>query len=252
MADTPDVAEIRPLSASSLNDLMVCERRWAYGHDLDPNFVKGPPNKWLVLGTVVHSAIRLFYDGSDADAALKDAVELAREEGGDFEFADLHAAGLFGSWLKSGIPSMWTPTVQEEEVRLEVAGVPMLGYLDARDETMIVDWKTSTSLWDVKKKKDAWLQGTFYSMAKQIPKVRMVVMSHAGGYTTETHDFMVSSEDVQRLEAMCRVYGPRIQSKLIDDYAINPLANNWLCGPKWCDYWTVCPGGGSRAGMPEK
>ena len=257
-----EAPELRPLSASSLNDLLVCERRWAYARGIDPEVQPGPPNKWLTLGSAVHGMIRVHLDGGNPEDAYFAALQEARDQEGDCSLAMAHASGLFRAWCASPV-SAWKPTHQEEEVAFDVEGVGVRGFIDARDDAKIVDWKTSTLPWDDKKAKDAWLQGTLYSLASEIlpdkfpapiRDVRFVVLSYeekAGyrdrkpGYAVNVVQRHISDADITRLKAMLKVYGPRIQSLDIADYATSgALSSNWLCSQKWCQFYEVCPGGG--------
>lgn len=239
-----DTADLRHLSASTLNDLLVCERRWAYGHGVDPEVEPAPSNASMVLGTVVHVAIRRHHDGENGEVALLKAIAEEAAEGGDVSLAQEHALRLFRLWRQHPV-SQWKPKVQEEKFELDVGGFQIIGFLDARDDEKIVDWKTASRVWDAKKERDGWLQATAYSMATGIPEVRFVVMSYGDPPQVNTYKRTVTAADHHRLRALVRVYGPRVQSSSIEDYAISgATANNWLCSEKWCAYWTVCPGGG--------
>lgn len=240
--------ERRHLSASGLNDLLICERRYGYARGLDPEVPPRPPNRWLVLGQAVHSAIRAYYDDADPLKAIAEVIASNTAEEGDITLAEQHAQGCFESFRTAGVATFWSPTVQEQEFSIDIEGTKVVGFIDAHDDKIGVDWKTSTKPWTAKKLQDAWLQAAVYEAATGLTEWRFVVISYEDGYECKTHELTVHEIDRRRLRAMVRAWGPRVQSLDINDYTIVPTTMNWLCSDKWCDFAQVCPGGGKRGG----
>lgn len=242
--------DLRALSPSSLNDLLVCERRWAFSHGIDPSVPKAPPNKWLTLGQATHSAIRAFYDGGNPFAAMDGAVEEARQAGGDTGLAEKQAKYLFMAFQKWQLKNPKRPIEQEKKVAYELGGYPVVGFVDAIFPDEGVDWKTSTRPWDAKKIRDARLQATAYDLGTGIAEWDFVVFSVSDSDEPEygVHRVSVNDFDRRRFEAMVRAWGPLVQSVDIEDFPIRPGSSNWLCSEKWCDFWKMCPGGAKEGG----
>lgn len=238
---------VRHLSASSINDLLVCERRYAYARGIDPEVTKPAPNEYLTLGQAVHAMIRAYYSETSVDDAYDGVVQEALSLDGDTSLAEKHAQSLYQQFLSWPGSRDWQPEVQEEEVEVQIGDYKLVGFIDARDKQLIRDWKTARKPWDGNKKKAAWLQATVYGMATNIWDVEYLVLH----YTDSNYNpnpgwqlvpYGVTLADIRRLKALVRAYGPLVQSSNIEDYPIRPNTT-WLCSEKWCPFWSVCPGG---------
>lgn len=235
---------LRPLSPSSLNDLLVCERRWAYSHGVDPRVEKAPPNKHLVLGQAVHQAIRWDYEDKNPYQGIEAAIAEQVEAGGDPELALLHAESMYQAFRLWKKEHPEKPVSQEGKVEFMVGDYPVVGFVDAMFPTVGRDWKTASKAWDFKKQKDAWLQATAYAIGTGQRSWEFVVFyPDKGGASYGVHPVLVSDFDVRRFEAMVRAFGPLVQKTVIDEFPIRPGSSNWLCSEKWCSFWSVCPGG---------
>jgi len=232
------------LSASALNDLLICERRYAFSHGLDPSVSKPAPNKYLVLGQAVHTAIRFDYDGKNPYTAIEETIAEQVAEGGDPELALLHAENMYQAFRLWKKEHPEKPVSQESEVSFEIGGYPVVGFVDAMFPLLGRDWKTSTKAWDFKKQQDSWLQRTVYGVGTGMLEWEFVVFyPDKNGASYGVYPGTVTDRDVVRLKAMVRAFGPLVQKTVIDEFPIRPTSMNWLCKAAWCPYFTVCPGG---------
>jgi CRISPR/Cas system-associated exonuclease Cas4 (RecB family) len=139
----------RTESNSSVNTYKTCPRKYAYHYGPQKRYVK--PTEAMQLGNLVHEALAfaLNHDGSKEaalsylDTCFTNDVEKAKKIIKYY----MPRIGPVRPYVLDGKP------VIEKKFDVEVAGVRMLGYIDAviydrYNNVVLVDWKTRAGLLD--------------------------------------------------------------------------------------------------------
>lgn len=177
---------VRHLSASSIGMVLRCprqfQRRYIYGE-------KQRPGEAIVIGSFFHDTLEWNYGqkiASHTDHPLSDAVQylqdeavpkVLEQEGGeenilwdsDLDTARSDAERIMSAYYKAVVPRIQPVGTEERfEIHIEGIDVPVIGYVDVRDETRILDTKTGKQA--TRKVKPSWeLQGRLYAQARNLP-----------------------------------------------------------------------------------
>jgi RecB family exonuclease len=133
----------------------------------------------------------------------------------------------------------------EHEVRYDVAGVPMLGYVDLVDllddgedsDAEIVDLKTSGKS-KPQSAVDSSLQLTFYSLALGVSRVRYDVLVTTKTPKIERLTSIRRAEDYRWLYEVVGSVSMAISAGIFPPCS----ADSWCCSERWCGYWQHCRG----------
>ena len=179
-------AHLHHLSASSLGMVLRCPRQFYRRYILGE---KQRPGESIVIGSFFHETLDWNYQqkiASHADNPLSDAVQylqdeavpkVIEEEGGvenilwdnDLDYARSDAERIMSAYYRNVVPRI-QPVATEERFEMFFPGVevPIIGYVDVRDETRILDTKTGKQA--TRKVKPSWqLQGRLYAQARGMP-----------------------------------------------------------------------------------
>lgn len=177
---------VRHLSASSIGMVLRCPRqfqqRYIFGR-------KQRPGESIVVGSFFHETLDWNYKDkvtSFVDKPLSDAVQymgdvavpkVIEEEGGvdnilwdnDLDFAHNDAERVMSAYYRTVVPRIQPVGTEERfEMRVEGVDVPLIGYVDVRDESRVIDTKTGKQA--TRKVKPSWeLQGRLYAQALTLP-----------------------------------------------------------------------------------
>jgi PD-(D/E)XK nuclease superfamily len=174
------------LSASSLGMVMRCPRqfqqRYIFGR-------KQRPGESIVIGSFFHETLDANYKqkiASHEDRPLAEMIQFLQDEavpkvieesGGvdeiqwdsDLDTARSDATRITTGYYKGVVPRI-QPVATEERFEMFFPGVeiPVIGFVDVRDATRILDTKTGKQA--VRKVKPSWqLQGRLYAQARKLP-----------------------------------------------------------------------------------
>ena len=177
---------LRHLSASSLGMVLRCPRQFYRRYILGE---KQRPGEAIVIGSFFHETLDWNYQQkiqSAVDFPLSDAVQymgdvavpkVIEEEGGednilwdtDLTTAHKDSERIMSAYYRSVVPRI-QPVATEERFEMFFPGVepPIIGYVDVRDATRILDTKTGKQA--TRKVKPSWqLQGRLYAQARGMP-----------------------------------------------------------------------------------
>jgi len=133
----------------------------------------------------------------------------------------------------------FAPIGAELEVKVNMVGVPVLGYVDMLDKT---------SLWDLKVRGRAPskaevredVQLTFYAYATERDKVGQIVMKKTATPGIEIlNSWRDRSADSRWLMRLISEYVQQISAGLFPP--CDPTS--WVCSPRFCGYYQICRGG---------
>lgn len=249
---------ITHLSYSSIQLYLTCPENWRRKYvEKQPQ----PSSPALVFGSAMHTAIESVVTGEmpTLPEAWKTAWTAQVESesnvdwGGDTpEHHFNEGLRILGSDDVQAMIGDVKPLVDENgafverKVTLEVPGVPVpiIGYIDIVGADGVPgDFKTSKNRWS-QDKAQSELQPLFYLAALSqagvdIPDLafRHYIITKAKTPVAQvlehTHTW---SEIFWLFESIQRVW-KGIEAEV---YPMNP--NGWLCGPKYCAYWSECRG----------
>jgi RecB family exonuclease len=174
------------LSASSLGMVLRCPRQFYRRYILGE---KQRPGESIVIGSFFHETLDWNYKTkieSHTDQPLSEVTQymgdvavpkVLEEEGGEDNIlwdTDLNTAHKDSERIMSAYYRLVVPRIQpvgtEERFEMFFPGieVPIIGYVDVRDETRILDTKTGKQA--TRKVKPSWqLQGRLYAQARNMP-----------------------------------------------------------------------------------
>ena len=257
--------EVPHFSHSQLNTYETCGLRYEFRH------VKGlkmPPGIALLVGGGVHGGAEHALTEKMAsgenlspddvrDAAVnsfdekvsKDGVGLTDEEKTVGEAnvigtARDRVAAMGHYWACVGLPG-YQPIGVEKEVWLpteKIIGKPMLGYIDVVEENRVSDLKTSQRRKNQSEAHSS-TQLTVYAWARfletgTMPEVALDVLTDTASETNrEVLTSTRNREDCERLLDRIKRTCQAIDAGIF----IPTTPNNWLCSPKFCGFWPVCP-----------
>jgi len=127
----------------------------------------------------------------------------------------------------------------EEEFRIRIAGVPVIGFIDLVEEDMITDFKVckpgSTRYYIPGKS----LQLAMYAHATHIPGVRYYCFLKGENRTKIIPTTLDLKATRRWLKMVVSSVAKGISQQVFPP--CNPIHNN-LCSTKWCSYWDKCYG----------
>lgn len=273
------------LSHSQIEMYLRCPKQYYYRYIRD---IARPPGISLVLGTGTHKALEtthhhivdyatpapieivlsIFSDSFDKNAEEVPKEDWKEEEGntkGGVKDAGLKLVSLYNKDFAPKVKPQIKENIRgiEKKVTVNVAGVPMVGYIDLIDtnddtimsheeqtllydnakgtpeilRTSIVDFKTkakSVSQAEI----DGSFQLTFYSFATGVNNVRYdQLLRQKKPKIKRMHSIRKTNDYKWMLEIVSNV------AKAISSGIFPPCApDNWACTPKWCGFWGLCRG----------
>lgn len=278
----------RYLSHSQVEMYLRCPRQYYFRYVCDH---KRPPGVALSLGSGTHGAVEMthhhivdhdvpapiemlldhFSDKFDAAAEEIDAKEWEKEG------TTKDATKDVGVKLVRLYNAKWAPLVRpqvrqvdgkevrgiEKKFEIEVAGVPMLGFIDLIDtndaftvseterkmlqkkgsdvpeamRTVIADFKTrakSASQADI----DGSLQLTLYSFAEKIPAVRYDQLLKQKVPKIKRVSALRQTDDYLWMKEVVHGVASAVSAGVFPP--CDPTA--WVCSEKWCGFWHMCRG----------
>lgn len=262
------------VSASQLDMLARC------GEQYRRVYLEGerlPPGISLVKGTGLHGGAEANFRQkieSHADMKLRDIVDAsvaAYDEAiaGGVAFTPSEASRGAGLVLAEGRDDVaelatvhakhqapnYQPIAVEQEVRLELPGKPLLGYVDLIAEANYVDGKPpaekTVAVVDLKtsgkrksqREADTSTQLTVYAAAAPTlgivaDEMRLdVLVQTPGGTHRQVLSTQRDSRDYAALAARLNAYHAILASGTF--VPASPLS--WWCSPRWCGFFRTCP-----------
>lgn len=129
------------------------------------------------------------------------------------------------------------PVAVEEKVGLEVAGIPVLGYIDVRTARRFIDFKTCSkhrSQNDI----DGSLQMMLYALGIKKNEGMIVELNKK---TTQTRIHMGTYPHVVIGYHVARIVS-RVAAAISRGDFPPTAPNHWACSEKWCGYFHSCRG----------
>jgi len=142
---------LKNVSASQIKTYHSCKRKWHWekiaGH-------RSPPTEKMAKGTAIHHAIECFIEGTEVEGTvpvlkyngrvLKDPekIKKARENDETWEFK----TDMYVEEAKNYLPHNAIAEQRFSLPTLDGEGPPMFGYVDVHTPTLVLDWKTTSSL----------------------------------------------------------------------------------------------------------
>ena len=249
------------LSVSQMRTWLRCRRQWAYRYILG---VKEPPSWAMRGGTAMddtmtaHNRDKMKGGGLGVSAAqdfFRDRVKAVAEEAGLPKDQDMAAVVDDGTkvlpvYFKELDPAV-EPLAVQKEVKVDVGGVPMLGYIDlVRDaggsHRIVSDYKF-TGRSPSQGAAAASMQLAFYADAEGDPSghVDLIALVRTKQPKVVTDSHFVTEEDKASMRRMVRQVAAGIAAKR---YPLASSENEWgngpssFCNPTRCGYWTICKG----------
>lgn len=272
--DQPSKMGPAHVSASQLDMLARC------GEQYRRVYLEGerqPPGIALVKGTGLHGGAEANFRQkieTHTDMRLRDIVDAsvaAYDEAiaGGVAFTPLEASRGVGLVLAEGRDDVaelatvhakhqapqYQPLAVEQEVRLELPGKPLLGYVDLIAEANYVDGKPpeqrTVAVVDLKtsgkrksqKEADTSTQLTVYAAAAptlgiEADEMRLdVLVQTKSGTTRQVLATTRDSRDFAALAARLNAYHATLAAGTF--VPASPLS--WWCSPKWCGFYRTCP-----------
>jgi hypothetical protein len=273
------------LSVSQINMYLRCPKQYEFRYIKDE---KNPPSGNLIQGTSGHSALEKTHHhivdhgtpasdeevmdtfSSSWDKACQEEVTWDADDPRDgMKDQGLALVRMYNHSVAPTVkPRVVTKDGQtirgiEEEVKITIEGVPMLGYIDLIDSdaslsfspdeaaliheaggaipaglrTAIVDFKfKSKSMTDAEA--NGSIQLTFYSYATGILAGRFDQLLKQKTPKLKRLDTFRSSKDHAWLKQIIRGVAEAISAGVFPP--TDPT--NWCCSEKWCGYWHMCRG----------
>lgn len=258
------------LSVSQINCFLQCGYKYFYRYVLRQKTAAGLA---LVFGKAGHHVLEensRYYLDTGINLSPSELTSLFNSYFDQHKSSIDNWNGLNSKLVKSSASSllslfhstyinMFTPYNGgiEKKVQLEVAGIPMLGYIDFvgmfNSSETVLDYKF-VSRAKSRKDVDEDIQLTFYSMATNIPSVRFVsfIKPHPR-YNPKPKIQVISSirgdKDFERFTGLVSDVASKIAQR-----SFSPARKgDYLCSENYCDFWNQCPSGGnSSARIPSK
>ena len=254
-------------SPSSINTFLRCERQYFYSYI---EGIKIPPGWAAVKGSAIDRACQLdmtakIEKGHNLSASslyeivVKEVEERVNEINPfDPEVEEAGGAEKIVSSFIEDTPKVieayqpwaatYEPTGVQKEVRADVGGYPMLGYIDVRDNRRISDLKMAG-----KRKTD-----TAGEVSNQL-RLYQIIESRNGepaqeaelfsiypltkGYKSQVLKQSKNEEAEKRLEDTVHLIGKQVELGLFKPVNLDG-GNGWVCSQKWCGYFaSTCPYG---------
>lgn len=273
------------LSHSQIEMYLRCPRQYYHRYVRE---ISRPPGISLILGTGTHKALETthhhivdyatpapiemvlatFSDSFDQNAKEVPETEWKEDEGntkGGVKDAGLKLVSLYNRDFAPKVKPQVKNDVRgiERKITTNVAGVPMVGYIDLidtnddavmtheeqtllRDNSKSVPEALRTSVVDFKTKAksvsqaeiDGSFQLTFYSYATQITNVRYDQLLRQKRPKIKRMRSMRKKGDYKW---MCEIVSS--VARAISSGIFPPCApDNWACTPNWCGFWGLCRG----------
>lgn len=205
--------EITHLSASQLNTLRECPRRWWY-------YVNGCPedevdNRYADRGSAVHKAIEEHIEGRRPD-------HLSLTEHLDEQMYSEYRR-CFETYLDLGRAVCLQNPAAELELEAVVHGIRLIGRLDVVDGETVIDWKTGNPS-ESERYQAAVYQHLMRANGAQDPEVLFVHLK---------------SGEIRRAPRYPEDYVPAIVSTHLETIRSGkfPATGN---GCRWCRYRSLC------------
>ncbi len=235
----------RPLSHSSISMYTECPLKYKYKY-IDK--IPEKPKYFFSFGQTVHSALEFFYGVKILPPpSLKELLEYYKENwvrGGyrdETQEAEYFQDGkdILTKFYNKHIQDYAIPFFVEYEFKLQVEGVPVIGYIDRIDKLpdgklAVLDYKTGKSLSTARVETDAQL--TMYQMA---------VEELLGAQVSRLIFYHVPSLKQQIVERHPKNLVEGLRTKIvttaesIEKGAFAPKPAESVC--RWCDYKPICP-----------
>lgn len=255
------------LSISQVRTWLRCPRQWGYRY---LSGYKEPPKWTMKAGTAMddtlsaHNRGKIEGKGLNTSAATdfyRDRVRQVADQDGlpkNEEMSSVIDDGtkILPVYMKEVDPVI-NPVAVQKEIKREVDGVPMLGYIDlvrkAKDGHRIVsDYKFANRAPN-KGTAAASLQLAFYQESEGDPSghVDLIVLTRTKEARVLTDSHFVTDHDRSTVRRIVKQVSKGIASKVF------PMAspeNEWgngpsnVCNPERCGWWNKCRG---RVGGPE-
>lgn len=238
------------LSISQIETYMRCPRQYCF------RYVDGAPSVTSSAqfeGTALAYALELLGKSimDDCRMALGETIqshahyirqhapEVDRWDNNDDPQALKIRAEIFlNAFWEQGQAEALRPKKCEEEFKLEIAGVPVVGVVDVVEENYVFDYKVHKSMRFLKP--DHSLQLSMYAHAFQKSRVGYIVFLKEGKKPLEIVSSTRDLEKTKRwLEIVVSTVAQGISSGAFP--VCNP-AENFLCHKNWCDHWAACYG----------
>lgn len=283
------------LSHTQVEMYLRCPRQYWF------RYVKGesrPPGVALILGGGTHRAVEVthhhivdhgvpapdemlldaFSDSFDAAAETADETEWATESKGNVKDQGVKLVTLYNKKLAPGVrpqvkkvKTKVNGKVIETEIRgiekkfeVEVAGVPMLGYIDLIDtndasmiysntelqlllkkgheipeemRTVVADFKTRARS-VAKDEIEGSIQLTLYSLVEGVPLVRYDQLLKTKTPKVSRAHATRGQQDYLWLKEIIHSVAQAISAGVFPP--CDPTA--WVCSDRWCGFWSQCRG----------
>jgi len=175
------------------------------------------------------AARKVFHEAFDAEEPKVSAWLTGPEEERDM------ALGFLEKFW-SGPLAQWKPISVQEEISLDLAGVPVIGFLDSQEsDGTIIDFKMAKDARYYSPESD--LQMQFYALAKGAEEVAYWLCEKKSG-KIKWLSATLSLEKVRWL--LTRKVAAVAYA--ISQGIFHPVPNQFLCSKKWCPYWLHCAG----------
>ena len=220
------------LSKSQINNYESCPQKWK----LDKiDKIPQPPSPILERGKEVHAVLEHFYEGAETvTEAVHNMLDnpLARKHNKEIKnFIE------FNKRLSSDGETLLHPVMIEEYLKdkeLNISGFVDAVYVNERDETLVLDYKTG------KLRPLSHHRFELALYARMVELNKGVVPTHWGIYFVD-HDVLkterVKEDEVYKAMAKVHEVRSKINAKEF------PRRPKYPC--TWCPYYkTHCPGGG--------
>jgi len=161
------------------------------------------------------------WDNSDDPASLKVRAEI-----------------FLNAFWDQGQAEALLPKACEQEFKIEIAGVPVVGIADVVEENYVFDYKVYKSMRFLKP--DRSLQLSMYAHAFQKARVGYIVFLKEGKKPLEIVSSTRNLETTKRWLEM--VVSTTAQAISAGAFPVCNTAENFLCHPQFCDFWDQCYG----------
>lgn len=256
------MAIVKHLSYSSITTYLTCARKWHFRYMVKPDVLKSPN---LVFGSAFHSAVEahitereqdgvplvLRWDRHWGEQLEKEGDAVAWDKPAE-EYAALGQRMLSDDGTRRLIEAI-KPVVYENKPAVEVkidlhvpgVPVPIIGYIDVIEEDGIAgDFKTSARSWTTKKANEE-LQPSFYLAA-----LNQMGFESENRYWFRYYVFVKTKQPKVQLLETTRDPGELFWLMglikevwdAIEAGVFPPNPTSWLCGEKYCEYWSLCRG----------